>query len=72
MGEGDEAVTDAQGRVHGTDHLRVIDASLMPTLVTGNQHATTLMMAERIADSIRGRVPLARSTAPTHRLHADS
>ncbi|WP_414502621.1 choline dehydrogenase [Zymobacter sp. IVIA_5232.4 C2] len=72
MGEGDETVTDAQGRVHGTDHLRVIDASLMPTLVTGNQHATTLMMAERMADSIRGRVPLALSTAPTHRLHADS
>ncbi|WP_299348450.1 GMC family oxidoreductase N-terminal domain-containing protein [uncultured Shimia sp.] len=53
MGQDDTAVTDTQGRVHGMDGLRVVDASLMPTLVGGNTNAPTIMMAEKIADHIR-------------------
>lgn len=67
MGEGDMAVVDGQGRVHGMQNLRVVDASLMPVIVTGNLNATTIMMAEKIADKIRGREPLPKSTAPFYR-----
>ncbi|REC96600.1 choline dehydrogenase [Kushneria indalinina] len=58
MGEGPDAVVDGQGRVHGMEGLRVIDASLMPIIVTGNLNATTIMMAEKLADSVRSRQPL--------------
>lgn len=55
MGEGSEAVVDAQERVHGIEALRVVDASIMPDIITGNLNATTIMMAEKIADAMRGR-----------------
>jgi choline dehydrogenase len=64
MGEDAMAVVDGQGRVHGVQGLRVVDASIMPLIVTGNLNAPTIMMAEKIADKIRGRAPLPRSTAP--------
>ncbi|QMV63967.1 choline dehydrogenase [Pseudomonas berkeleyensis] len=64
MGEDDMAVVDGQGRVHGVQGLRVVDASIMPEIITGNLNATTIMMAEKIADRIRGRQPLPRSNAP--------
>ena len=63
MGEDDMAVVDGQGRVHGMEGLRVVDASIMPIIITGNLNATTIMIAEKIADKIRNRQPLARSTA---------
>ena len=63
MGEDDMAVVDGQGRVHGMEGLRVVDASIMPLIITGNLNATTIMIAEKIADRIRGRQPLPRSTA---------
>ncbi|MGY8831160.1 MAG: GMC oxidoreductase, partial [Pseudomonadales bacterium] len=50
MGEDDMAVVDGQGRVHGVQGLRVVDASIMPLIVTGNLNAPTIMMAEKIAD----------------------
>jgi len=58
MGTDEQAVVDAQGRVHGVDGLRVVDASIMPRIISGNLNAPTIMMAEKIADAIRGREPL--------------
>ncbi|BAP45108.1 choline dehydrogenase [Pseudomonas sp. StFLB209] len=63
MGTDDMAVVDGQGRVHGLQGLRVVDASIMPEIITGNLNATTIMLAEKIADRIRGRQPLPRSNA---------
>jgi choline dehydrogenase len=64
MGEHDMAVVDGQGRVHGLQGLRVVDASIMPEVVTGNLNAPTIMMAEKLADAIRGRPALARADVP--------
>jgi choline dehydrogenase-like flavoprotein len=47
------AVVDAQLRVHGLQSLRVIDASVMPNLVTGNTNAPTIMIAEKAVDLLR-------------------
>lgn len=49
------AVTDASGKVHGVDGLRVCDASLMPAIPCANTNMPTIMVAEKIADTIIGR-----------------
>lgn len=64
MGYDDMAVVDSEGRVHGIEGLRVVDASIMPRITTGNLNAPTIMLAEKIADRIRGRAPLARVETP--------
>ncbi|MFC3901949.1 choline dehydrogenase [Acinetobacter marinus] len=64
MGEDDMAAVDGYGRVHGMQGLRVVDASIMPIIITGNLNATTIMIGEKIADHVRGQAPLAPSDAP--------
>ena len=61
MGPGDDAVVDLELRVRGVEALRVVDASVMPTVPRGNTNAPTIAVAERAADLIRGVAPAAEA-----------
>jgi choline dehydrogenase len=66
MGHADDSVVDELGRVHGVTGLRVIDASIMPSIISGNLNAAVIMMAEKIADSVLGHPPLPPQRAPIY------
>jgi choline dehydrogenase len=57
------AVVDIEGRVHGLQRLRIVDASIMPSVTNGNTNAPTIMIAEKLSDAILGNVPLPRHEA---------
>jgi choline dehydrogenase len=63
MGADPEAVVDSEGRVNAIRRMRIIDASIMPRIVTANLSAAIMMMAEKISDRILGQAPLAPSNA---------
>jgi choline dehydrogenase len=61
MGPADDDVCDPALRVRGVTGLRVVDASAFPTVPRGNTNAPVIMLAERAADLMRGRVPAQRT-----------
>jgi choline dehydrogenase len=67
MGVDEMAVVDPQLRVHGVDGLRVADASVMPTVTTGNTNAPAIMIGERAADFVTAeRPPAGAQPASAH------
>ena len=63
MGIGEDTVVDHNCRVHGLENLRVVDASVFPQITNGNLNAPTIMLAEKIADHIKG-LPARQETQP--------
>jgi choline dehydrogenase len=66
MGYDSMAVVDGNLKVHGVENLRVVDASVFPSITNGNIYAPTMMVAEKAADIILGNTPEQPSDAPFH------
>ena len=59
-----EAVVEPNGLVHGISKLRIVDASIMPAATNGNTNSPTIMIAEKLSDSVLGKPPLDRLEVP--------
>ncbi len=70
MGSVPEAVVDGDTAVHGVEGLNVVDSSIMPSIVSGNLNAPTIMVAEKAADLIAGWDPLPPADVPVW-IHPD-
>ena len=62
IGTDDMSVVDADLKVYGIENLRIVDASIMPTVTNGNIYSPVLMIGEKAADSILGNTPLESET----------
>ena len=62
------AVVNNKASVIGVENLRVVDASIMPSIVSGNLNGPTVMLAEKVADIILGNEALPRSDAPVFKV----
>jgi choline dehydrogenase len=71
MGYDEMSVVGADLKVHGVDNLRVVDASVMPSITNGNIYSPVMMIGEKAADIILGNTPLAPSGAPFYK-HGDA
>ena len=67
MGIGEDAVVDGEGRVHEVEALRVVDASVMPSIASAPLNATTIMLAEKLSDCIAGAPALTPMSAEAGR-----
>lgn len=69
MGSKDDpmAVVNNKTEVFGVENLRIVDASIMPSVVSGNINGPVIMIAEKAADIILGNPPLSKSKAPVYK-----